>query len=82
MIDTDENGWPYAFMLGFSTVELIAVFSIIDNTFLALLISFISMVVIAQCCLFLSIVFSKTLKPISLYKKLVFSLCPILYFSS
>jgi hypothetical protein len=81
-MDTDKNAWPYLVaLLGIGGGTMISTICVSD-TFKLLLLVFALVIGFSQLALFLSIAFSGTLRPISLYKKVIFSLCPVVYFVS
>lgn len=80
-MDTDKNGWPYPLVLVAIILSLLGLFC---NTHNAVILWFgcISYLWFWSCvALFLNLAFSKTLKPISLHKKLAFAFFPLMYLS-
>jgi len=81
-MDTDKNAWPYLIAFVGIAITSSAAVICISNAFISLVVVFALVILFSQLALFLSIAFSKTLRPISLHKKIIFSLCPVVYFVS
>src|SRR5262245_44918864 len=80
-MNTDKNGWPYLLAVGLTFTSFGTVMSSNLAPF------WVWVGVIGSLWffgffvpLFLTMVFSQTLKPVSLHRKLVFSFCPFMYF--
>jgi hypothetical protein len=80
--DTDKNAWPIFVILVGAAMSMMVMVFIIENKLLFLLCTFSLIACFASISLLLALSFSKILKPVSFYKKLIVSLFPFLLFSS
>lgn len=80
-MNTDKNGWPYLIVL-FAIFASIGFLSATTENALILWFGGVSFIFFWSCVgLFLNLAFSEQLKLMPLYKKLVFSFFPLMYFS-